>query len=98
MNPETINPGALVLAAPPNLPDELVAHLPAAEARASQNMEAVKAASTPELESLRQQLRQAQTPAVPAAAKVIRFLVQDRVQLWLQSLLSSCGHGSKVRS
>ena len=73
MNPETINPGALVLAAPPNLPDELVAHLPAAEARASQNMEAVKAASTPEIESLRQQLRLAQTPAVPAAAKVIRL-------------------------
>lgn len=73
MNPQNIHPGALVLAAPPDLPDELVAHLPAAEAAASQNMEAVKAASTPELENLRQQLRQAQTPAVPVAAKVIRL-------------------------
>jgi hypothetical protein len=36
-------------------------------------LEAVKAASTPEIESLRQQLRLAQTPAVPAAAKVIRL-------------------------
>lgn len=73
MNPENIYPGALALAAPPDLPDELVAHLPAAEAAASQNMEAVKAASTPELDSLRRQLRRAQTPAVPAAAKVIRL-------------------------
>ncbi len=73
MNPENIYPGALALAAPPDLPDELLAHLPTAEAAASQNMEAVKAASTPELDSLRRQLRRAQTPAVPAKAKVIRL-------------------------
>jgi Fe-S-cluster containining protein len=73
MNPESIYPGALALAAPPELPDELVGHLSTAEAAASQNMEAVKAASTPELDSLRRQLRRAQTPAVPAASKVIRL-------------------------
>jgi hypothetical protein len=50
----------VALAAPADLPDELVAHSPAAEDAASQNMEAVKAASTPALASLHCDVRSVQ--------------------------------------
>lgn len=70
---EFISTGELTMAAPDKLPLELAAHLPAAEAAAAQNMDAVRRASLPAIEALHDQLRIAQTPAVPAAAKVIRL-------------------------
>lgn len=73
MTPETVSPSALTLAAPANLPDDLMAHLPIAEIAATKNMGAVRAAATPELDDLLRQLRKAQTPAVPAKTKVIRL-------------------------
>ena len=73
MTPETVSPSALTLAAPANLPDDLMTHLPIAEIAATKNMDAVRAAATPELNDLLRQLRQAQTPAVPAKTKVIRL-------------------------
>lgn len=64
---------ALVMAAPSDLPPDLVAHLPLAQASATQNMAAVKRSSVPYLEHLAGQLRLAQTPSVPKNAKLIRL-------------------------
>ena len=71
--PEFSLSGTLTMAAPDDLPRDLAAHLPSAEAAVVQNMAAVTLASTPALENLRQQLHQAQTPSVPTGAKVIRL-------------------------
>ena len=65
--------GALTMVVSDDLPADLAAHLPAAETAAARNMAAVKRASTAKLDDLRQQLHQAQTPSVPAGAKVIRL-------------------------
>lgn len=65
--------GELTMSAPENLPPDLAAHLPAAEAAAARNMAAITDASMSVLEDLHQQLRVAQTPVVPAGAKIIRL-------------------------
>ena len=65
--------GALTMEVSNEVPSDLVALLPAAEASAARNMAAVKRTSTAKLDDLRQQLHQAQTPTVPAGAKVIRL-------------------------
>lgn len=84
---------SLEASAPANLPQELADHLPAAQAAAARNLEAVKARCGPELSSLQSQLRHAQTPAVPVGSKLIRLrhIAGERSRIFASS--SACGSG-----
>lgn len=79
--------------APANLPLELAAHLPTAQAAAARNLEAAKARYGPELTSLQSQLRHAQTPAVPVGSKLIRLrhIAGERSRIFASS--AACGSG-----
>jgi len=84
---------SLEAAAPSNLPPELVAHLPVAQAAAATNLETVKAQFGPDLQSLQSQLRNAETPAVPLGAKLIRLrhIAGERSRLFAAN--TACGSG-----
>lgn len=84
---------SLEASAPANLPQELVDHLPVAQAAAARNLEAAKARFGPDLTSLQSQLRHAQTPAVPVGSKLIRLrhIAGERSRIFASN--SACGSG-----
>lgn len=67
------NNATLTSMADPELPAELLAHLPVAESAAAENLEIVRAASGSKLATLGAQLREVITPKVPAATRLIRM-------------------------
>lgn len=65
--------GFLTETADPNLPSELLAHVPTAELAAHDNLARVKAAASLKIDSLQRQVHETQTPKVPASSKLIRI-------------------------
>lgn len=66
--------GVLTAVADPTLPEEVLAHLPAAEIAAEENLERIeRGPGASKLKSLKTELRTTQTPSVPLANKVIRL-------------------------